>query len=308
MDLRYDVDGYSTASAESLQSYFKPGEDSTLLGRNFIDMNRPDGSRVLTLVTGTLAPEGDAPISPFVAPATGADRSVSLDGVSEYFSTGDPQLDSLGFDNAFSISLWANRQQLLVDRQILKIGSVNDLFPNTILIEATGSAGVTVSFRDAAGVLFVEFIWNSVFTSLDSWKHLVLTWDGFFTALWINGVETFPDIWSVNGFGTMGDGGRAIFYGAFKTGNEKPFPGYLGHLGMWNIVLPEADIDEIFDNGHSIDLTADFGNYVNSAGLKHYWRPGFVDVGFTDEKATPTSIDFDDSVNLDGTDIVDDAP
>ncbi len=63
MDLRYDVDGYTASSAESLQSYFKPGEDSTLLGRNFIDMNRSAGSRVLTLVIGTPESGGDSPVS-----------------------------------------------------------------------------------------------------------------------------------------------------------------------------------------------------------------------------------------------------
>lgn len=308
MDLRYDVDGYSTASAESLQSYFKPGEDSTLLGRNFIDMNRPALSKVLTLITGTLVPEGDSPVSPFVAPVTGEGRSVSLDGVTEYFA--NTSLQSLGIVNAWSISLWANRQQLLVDRQIIKIGSTDDSLPNTILLEASGSSDLKLILLDEVGALFIEFVWEGVFASLDSWKHIVFTYDGsgFPVTMYLSGTPTFPDLFTVNGFGVMADNARSVFYGAFKVGQEKPFPGYLGHLGIWNTVLPEVEVDEIFDNGHSIDLTSNFGNYVSSASLKHYWRPGFVDVGLTDEQADPTSIDFDNSVDLDATDIIDDAP
>ena len=106
----------------------------------------------------------------------------------------------------------------------------------------------------------------------------------------------------------MTDNARSIFYGAFKVGLEIPFPGHLGHLGIWDTVLAAGEATEIFNNGFAIDLTANFGSYVSSASLKHYWRPGFADVGFTDLQASPTGIDFDDSVNLDASDIIDDAP
>ena len=304
LDLRYNVDGYS--GAESLENYFKPGEDTTLLGRNFIDMNRPAAARVLTLITGDPLSAGDSPTSPFVAPVTGEGRSVSLDGVSEYFANTSLQL--LGIANTWSISLWANRQQLLADRQIIKIGSTDSGLPNTILLAASGSADLRLILQDDVGAVFIEFVWEGVFTSLDSWEHIAFTFDGVSIVMYLNGTATFPDFFIINGSGTMDDNARSIFYGAFKVGQENPFPGFLGHLGIWNTVLSAGDVTEIFDNGHSIDLRSDFGSYVSSLSLKHYWRPGFEDVGFTDLQANPTSIDFDNSVNLDVTDIVDDAP
>jgi len=59
LDLRYNVDAYQ--SAEFLENYFKPGEDTNLIGRNFIDVNRSAASRVLTTITATPTVVGDSP-------------------------------------------------------------------------------------------------------------------------------------------------------------------------------------------------------------------------------------------------------
>ena len=303
LDLRYNVDGYS--SAVSLENYFKPGEDSRL-GRNFIDMNRPAASRVLTLLTGTPLSAGDSPISPFVAPALGESRSVSLDGVSEYFANSTNQL--LGIANTWSASLWANRQQTLTDRQLLYIYPAPGGTDNTISIKASGVTNLECIIQNSSGAIIKSYIYNDVFPDLDEWRNIVFTWNGTLLLMYNNGVLQVPDILTVDNSGTMSDTSRSIFYGAFKVGLEKHFPGYLGHSGIWNTVLAAVEATEIFDNGHALDLRTDFGLYVSSASLKHFWRPGFEDVGFTDLQADPTSIDFDDSVNLDASDIVDEAP
>jgi hypothetical protein len=304
LDLRYDVDSYS--SAEALQSYFKPGEDTFTLGRNFIDMNRSAGNKVLTLITGTLVPEGDSPASPFEAPLA-ENRSVSLDGVSEFFAHTVDLL--IGIADTWSVSLWANKQQTLTDRQLLRIHQTPGGNSNAISLEVTGSADLECIVQDSAGAVIKQYTFNGVFSS-DVWRHIALTWNGTLLTVYINGVATYPDLWSIDIWGTMTDTQRSVLYGAADiTGpSMKLFPGYLGHLGIWNTVLAAGEATEIFNNGHALDLKTDFGSYVSSASLLHYWRPGYADVGFTDEQASPASIDFDDSVDLDASDIVNDAP
>ncbi len=306
LDLRYDVDGYS--SGETLECYFKPGEDSTLLGRNFIDMNRSAAARVLTLITGDPIPVGDSPTSPFVAPAQGESRSVSLDGVSELFAHTTDLL--IGIEDTWSVSLWANKTQVLADRQLLHIWQTPGGTDNVISLEAIGSADLECIIRDSVGAIIKQYTWLDVFPFLNVWKNLVITWNGTSLLLYIDGVETLAAIWTVDNSGTMTDTNRSIIYGAADhTGPSiNPWPGYLGHLGIWNTVLAAGETVEITNNGHALDLGTDFGSYVSSASLLHYWRPGFADVGFTDEQASPASIDFDDSVNLDASDIVDEAP
>ena len=81
-----------------------------------------------------------------------------------------------------------------------------------------------------------------------------------------------------------------------------------GHIGVWNTVLGAAEVTEIFDGKHQINLTMDTGNYTSSADLQHYWRPGFPDEGFSDEGAASPSSDLTDSPLINTGDIVQDAP
>jgi len=104
---------------------------------------------------------------------------------------------------------------------------------------------------------------------------------------------------------------RAFFYGAYSS-SLTAFPsveGNLGHFAIWDSALTLSEIDTIRTGGHFIDLRQNSGSYTSSFDLVHYYRPGFVDEGFTDEgvKAVPR-INLVDSVNITTADIVQDAP
>lgn len=95
IDLRYNKDDY--ANAESLQHYYKLGEDTFFLGRDFINTMRGIGLLTLSASTGSVASIGDAPAnkdvvitSPF-SPDDLADLSLWLDAadVSTISTTGD---------------------------------------------------------------------------------------------------------------------------------------------------------------------------------------------------------------------------
>jgi hypothetical protein len=198
-------------------------------------------------------------------------------------------------------------QQSLPSRNLIDI----QLAPGISLINhifVDSGPHVNVLLTDSGGAFFKSYQWQNVFSVLDVWKNIVITWNGTSLLLYINGVATIADVYGIDNAGVMTDTPRSVYYGAFDAGSPFSFPGYLGHLGLWDSILTAGEATEIYNNGFAIDLKTDFGSYVSSASLKHYWRPGFADVGFTDEQASPTSIDFDDSVNLDASDIVNDAP
>ena len=102
----------------------------------------------------------------------------------------------------------------------------------------------------------------------------------------------------------MQDSERSVF-----IGGTAPLNGLVGHTALWDIVLGEDEITQIFALGHSIDLRMDLGDYQSSGNLKHYWRPGedsmaigrdFAAVDGIDIGVNAANLTFDEDIVLEG--------
>ena len=302
LDLRYNKDDYQ--SAESLQHYYKLGEDTFLKGRDFADTLRSTNVSQLTVETGTVTSVVDSPGAP--VSVAGSLRSVVLDGATEYYLH-DTDTD-LNFADMWTISLWA--QQALpfpvagAPRLVEIRSSANDGNWIQIYMLSSGALGVWVYALDFLPLWTANY--EHVFTDED-WNNVVVRWDGTNIDVYINGHLQHPETIITDSPGSMGNAsGRKVSYGS-KLDGTLPWNGNVGHLGIWDSPLNQANITEIYNGNHNLDLSANFGNYIQSADLVHYWRPGFDDEGFDDEVGSPAA-DFVDSVGINSSNIAIDAP
>lgn len=192
---------------------------------------------------------------------------------------------SIGLVNEFTISLWYKSDDVGGGS-----GPTRGLFTvigagNTIEVRSNFDRP-TVILTDGSGTVFrninasaAQFFEGNI----DEWTHAVFTWDGtgdatggitFYKdgALENSQTEVTPSI-----AGSQSDSNRTTRIGGAglavsPTGTTAN--GNIGHVAVWNTVLPAAAIQHIFVNRFSVDLNVDGGAYGQAANLKHWWKPG----------------------------------
>lgn len=131
------------------------------------------------------------------------------------------------------------------------------------------------------------------FFTLNQWVHIAATFDGSIVGggttanlhLYKNGtlqtadsaVDTNPVL-----FGDQGQdkcvniGAQVDSVGSLSSGLD----GLISQTGVWDEVIGVNEIQEINDVGNAADLRIDFGDYISSGNLMHYWLifPGPTDV------------------------------
>jgi len=239
--------------------------------------------------------------------------NIGSGGDIEVFAKANPSADwSIG--NEWSISFWYKpkiSQSTVVFWMDINIDSPSS---NTNSIRVgQGGASNSLAFLISGGAAFSGQTISNIF-SLNSWVNITIVRNPAqnpIHSFYINSVLLVPsDFSSYSEFGTtMSNTIRELVYGADNLNTGSSLEANMGHLAMWDSALAASEIDTIQEGGHFIDLRQNSGNYNSSADLVHYYRPGFVDEGFTDEgvKAVPR-VDLVDSVNITTDDIVEDAP
>ena len=128
----------------------------------------------------------------------------------------------------------------------------------------------------------------------DTWYHAVFTWDSTkatndMTAIngYINGTKYNSTIGNISlqesestGSATVTPSSQPIEVGKSSLGGHL-WQGYIDEVSIFNTVLSDAAVTEMYNSGTPIDLTEDTGNYTNSSDLVGYWRMGEQDTGTT---------------------------
>ncbi len=142
--------------------------------------------------------------------------------------------------------------------------------------------------------------------------HMAVTWDGTGSVdelkLYIDGSEVTPNS-SVDvggGVNSMIDViDRNILIGRLESGasaNAFEWPMNAGQYGMWNSTLSAKEVEFLSDQDAQADLRIDYGDYVSSDNLKHYYFSFPQEADIRD-----SSIVLIDSANVLRTDLADKA-
>jgi hypothetical protein len=245
-------------------------------------------------------------------PPTGPGSSVSLDGSGEYFAV-DPKAAN-GMGGTFSLSFWFKAATLPAsDRRIFSLAKDSGVVADGAnMIHLSCNAG-ELKFRGRTNLASLVKDWRWTGFATGTWYHFAMTRTGGGTVTtYIDGAVRAPDSTPTDLPWAIANSDRVLYYGQSAALTSGEFwDGNLGHLALWgNRVLSGAAIGDIFAGKHSIDLTAASGSYsaTDAANLDHYYRPGYADVGTTDEGVDFGGLNLDDTVGLDSSDIVADAP
>jgi hypothetical protein len=158
---------------------------------------------------------------------------------------------------------------------------------------------------------FKLYNWNNLF-SIDTWAHVVVTWDGTDLLLYFDGSSEIPDTTPIDDSGTMTNASRNIAYGSIGTSSPPgvTWEGLVGPLAIWDVAIDADNVAEIFNPGGAVapfdfDLETNSGGYNESSNLIHWYRASQLTIG---DKDRVGSIDFDDTTGIDIGDTSTDVP
>jgi hypothetical protein len=307
LDLLANTGTYDKSA--NLIQYWKPGFDDTDVMKNY----SIDGDAITFLSQTRNANEihEDTPGNP----AQFENFSVALDGSTEYYNTPIAHT-TWGLVETFSVSFWAKSVQNTANSFCVeweKIGG-SPANEDRFAIWYNGSDAndfLGVALYDGGGThnIIKNLRWYNIFDDLQ-WHHILCTFDGTDTGdpfvMYIDGVLTAPDDSITDTTGTRDAVPLQCHYGQNQN-NSAPWEGNLGHLGMWDVVLDQNDVDQIFADKLAIDLRDATGTYDKQASIQHYYRPGWNWRTPQYDRGVGTTIDLA-AVNLNVTNIVEDAP
>lgn len=119
---------------------------------------------------------------------------------------------------------------------------------------------------------YVSSVTSSTALSLNTWYHVAATVTTGATKLYINGSLDTTGTNTLNSF-TYGKTHVGELYYS-QTTASRHFAGNIDELALFNSVLSDNEINQIYNLGKPFDLNSDAGNYSSSSNLKAWWRMG----------------------------------
>lgn len=173
-------------------------------------------------------------------------------------------------------------------------------------INSDGAGRLLFENRTTAGTLIKSYQWDGFITATE-WFFMALTWAGGTNTLlgYPDGSLAAATTEVTDDTGTMGNDSRQYFVERTSAPSNDAL---VGHHSLFSSVLTAAEITEIFNGRHQIDLRNDSGAYISSADCEHFYRPGMNNlIGDVDE-GNGTLRDLNGTASLDVTDIRASAP
>lgn len=183
----------------------------------------------------------------------------SFNGTDNYVSI--PNAAALQIASAFSISCWVYSKS---------IGNYYFFLTKTT---GNGIAGSTFELRSAPTTGQIQFLGKtgsingSTNLTINTWQHIVATWDGTTGNLYLNGINigsstsmTFTNVTDIMEIGTRGDG-------------YTYFNGLIDEAGVWNRALTSAEVTDLFSAGNNA-IQYNFGSVIPQASDLAQWKDG----------------------------------
>jgi len=167
------------------------------------------------------------------------------------FTQGTDQIDLGTFDVPnITVSVWINRSND-ASAQIIVAKDTN---PHT-----EGDWFLQTGENIAFGIR-IDNSFRSVISSLptpDQWHHVVGSYDGSIVKMYINGTE----VGNLSYSGTIADNMDTIYIGRRGfVGAVDFYNGVIDEVGIWNRVLSEVEVAELYNNGTGLTFPFDFGD------------------------------------------------
>lgn len=214
---------------------------------------------------------------------------------------------TLSIANEWSILMWIKPLTAVDNREWFEVTSPGNA--NKIFIHTNGATDpkFQIQLYNSSATEFKRYRWSSGVFSVGTWALVVVTWDGTDLLLYVDAQEHTVSLKTIDDSGTTTNATRTTLIGG---GGLDGFQGHLHSTAIFNTVLTQNSMDEIYQHRKSFDLRHNFNGYTQRDNLQHYWRHGFnasdigEDLGFGSPK-----IDVgDNAINITADDIVEDAP
>jgi len=186
---------------------------------------------------------------------------------------------TVGIGDVWSVSSWIKPSAIeSLEQSWLYIGDESGgLERSSIDFRISGTLSgdpLRVNVMDASGALSKLLTFENVLTN-DEWFHVMALWDGASLSVYLNGELLVPTSESGAG-GSLNDEPRFIDVGGSVSGlvTTSYYLGQVGHVGVWNALLTENEIQQIAFQGHCTDLRYNVGSYVSAENLQRYYKPG----------------------------------
>lgn len=185
--------------------------------------------------------------------------SMSLDGVDEYFTAGNPS--SLQITGAFTLSAWVKRDSTATSNNYQIIGKDN------VFSARCYSLGINTATNQARFNIWRLNIEKNVIgttvLSSDVWYHIMAVNDGTDLKIYVNGVL---DGTNVGGGGTIDNDPTNFNIGSRDAGvNSGYWNGKIDEVAVWN-TDQSSNVSTIYNGGAPADLT--------SLSPLSWWRMG----------------------------------
>ena len=185
-------------------------------------------------------------------------RSFDFDGVDDYLSVSD---NSIGQTQNISYSIWVNldvtTRQYIIGNQNSSNGGCGLQIESGDVLVFQMADGTNDSFFNSRVASF------STYAPINTWNHILATWDGTDSKIYINGVlrntwtPTLP--YTISGYDTTFNiGWRAAGFSLMTNGK-------LDELALFNTAISIGDVWD--GSGQPIDVSA-------VSGLTNNWRMG----------------------------------
>ncbi len=273
LDLRNNHPCYS--EGDSLQHWFRFGQGSTVThssGNVFMADWIDSGGISITEQVGTIEHKDVLSVE-----EAGPIGTSSLFNGSSALSTSTAQ--TVGIGDVWSVSSWIKPSAIeSLEQSWLYIGDESGgLERSGIDFRISGTLSgdpLRVNVMDSSGVLSKLLTFENVLTN-DEWFHVMALWNGASLSVYLNGALLVPASESGAG-GSLNDEPRFIDIGGSVSGlvTTSYYLGQVGHVGMWNALLTEDEIQQIASQGHCTDLRYNVGSYVSAENLQRYYKPG----------------------------------
>jgi len=276
LDLRVAHPCY--AEAPNLKHWWRFGQGATTTfsaGNEFMTDWVPSGGISITEEAGSVDDEDILLVG-----TNSRGTAMELDGSGGSLSSAVAV--PIGIDNEWSISTWIKPFDVsLADQTILCIcDNTAPSFQSVIQISIEGTSPddplrILLNTDNAALTEILREVDYEEVLSFNEWQHLLITWDGSTVKTYLNGVLLFPSSITGNA-GVQSDNSRFVDLGADSAGGAPAnfFDGLIGHTAVWNTVMDEDALCQVYSGGHCLDLRYNKDAYQIAENLKRYWKPG----------------------------------
>jgi len=199
-----------------------------------------------------LTMNGDPTVVTSPTPPTGlGTQSLHFDGTGDYYN-GSLPVNSVG--QPYSFSFWFRSS--VGNGTPVSFGSNSS--GNAVLLYYQGGSG-SGSSQLRLGRWGGDILTSSVTINVDTWYHIVLTYDGSTVKLYVNNnVDSYT--------GTLSPNGDAFYISGIA--GAQLWTGEIDSFGFWNKVLSSTEVGELYGNGGS---TAKNANLVAESNLIAYY-------------------------------------